>query len=173
MAEKACHGFASTTQVGLTQALDTGESESMTASSSRYLGSCHCEAIGFSYCTAQKPAQWSVRACQCTFCRAHAALSTSDPAGQIEFHISNSGALNRYRFGQRTTDFLLCRDCGVYIGATMETPSGRFGIINTNALRPLQTALALTTPMNYGSETQEQRVARRERLWSPVVSPGV
>lgn len=138
---------------------------------SMYLGSCHCGEIGFSYRTAQPPEKWSIRACQCTFCRAHGALSTSDPAGQIEFH--GGVALNRYRFGQRTADFLICRECGVYVGAVMEASGGPFGIINVNAISPAPITFIATVPMDYGSESKEQRIARRKERWSPVVQSGV
>jgi hypothetical protein len=131
-----------------------------------YSGSCHCGEIGFSYRTDQPPGEWSIRACQCAFCRAHGALSTSDSAGQIEFR--GGAALNRYRFGQRTADFLVCRECGVYVGAVMETPRGRYGIVNVNAISPAPMSFTATVPMDYGSESKEQRVARREARWSPV-----
>jgi hypothetical protein len=144
----------------------------MTTPLSAYPGSCHCGEIGFRYHTAQPPDGWSIRACQCSFCRAHGALSTSDPAGKIEFRGAGSGALNRYRFGLHVTDFLLCRECGVYIGAVMETPHGVFGIININALRPQPTTIAETMPMEYGSESTEQRTSRREQRWSPVAWAG-
>src|SRR5262245_27651217 len=103
-------------------------------SQAKFEGSCHCGAIGFVYYTAVEPAAWSVRACQCGFCRVHQAATTSDPGGEIAFNEHNPGALVRYRFGQKSADFLLCRLCGVYIGATMESRGDRFGIINANAL---------------------------------------
>jgi hypothetical protein len=133
-----------------------------------YVGSCHCGAIGFTYRTEQDPSTWRVRACQCGFCRAHHALSTSDPAGSIEFAAQHTGLLNRYRFGQRTADFLICRQCGVYIGALIETPRGGFGIIIINALRPIPSGLSEPIITEYDSETREQRIARREQRWSPV-----
>jgi hypothetical protein len=34
-----------------------------------YTGSCHCDAIGFHYVTSRDPSEWSVRVCQCRFCR--------------------------------------------------------------------------------------------------------
>jgi hypothetical protein len=113
--------------------------------------------------------QWSVRACQCRFCRTHDALSASDPDGTIEFVEHRPELLQRYRFGQRTADFLLCRDCGVYIGALIETPRGRFGIINIHALDPQPSPIAGTVSMEYDAESVEQRIARREQRWSPVV----
>jgi len=109
-----------------------------------------------------------VRACQCSFCRAHQVLSTSDPIGDLEFSAPNRELVNRYRFGRRTADFLICRQCGVYIGALIETSRGRFGIININALRPIPSGLPEPVAMQYGSESAEERIARRELRWSPV-----
>ena len=140
----------------------------MSAEVNIYAGSCHCGAIGFSYRTSKLPAAWTVRACQCTFCRGHSALTTSDPSGSVEFHEYRTGLLQRYRFGLRVTNFLLCRSCGVYIGAEIETKAGRFGIINIKALRPIPVVLGPTASMDYSSESVEQRLARREARWSPV-----
>jgi hypothetical protein len=137
-------------------------------SSSEYLGSCHCGAIGFRYLTAQPPGEWSIRACQCSFCRAHAALSTSDPGGSVEFRGLGSDALQRYQFGQRTADFLLCRKCGVYLGALMESPGGMYAVINVNALQPIPALPEAVAPMDYGAESASQRTGRREQRWSPA-----
>ena len=131
-------------------------------------GRCHCGAAGFKYRTRTLPAEWSLRSCQCTFCRAHSALTTSDPSGSVEFSEHSAGALNRYRFGLRTADFLICRNCGAYLGAVTDTPRDRFGIINVNALRPIPAGLAAPVPMDYESETREERIARRQQRWTPV-----
>lgn len=133
-----------------------------------YEGRCHCGAIGYTFHTRIAPQEWTLRACQCSFCRAHAALSASDPAGAIEFHEREGGVLERYRFGLRTADFLLCRKCGVYIGAMIETSRGRYGIVNVHALRPLPTGLGAPAAMDYSAEDSGGRIARRERLWTPV-----
>ena len=141
----------------------------MNAAASLYRGSCHCAAIGFSYRTRLPPPAWRIRACQCAFCRAHGALTTSDPAGSIEFRERRRGELQRYRFGLRTADFLLCRTCGVYVGAEIAADAKRFGIINVQALGSLPEGLAAALPMDYGSESLAQRIARRQARWSPVV----
>jgi hypothetical protein len=137
-------------------------------SSQSYEGACHCRAIGFRYRTALVPRDWVIRACQCTFCRAHAALSTSDPAGRLEFVEHAPAALQRYQFGQRTADFLLCRSCGVYVGATMRSPNGGFGIINVRVLLALAGQLPEPKPMTYEAEGPGDRAARRERRWTPL-----
>jgi len=96
-------------------------------------------------------------------------LSTSDPAGSLEFRELSPGALHRYRFGQRTADFLFCRRCGIYVGATMESNGRRFGIINVRVLDPVvAAALPDAVPMDYDGEHAAQRLARREQRWTPM-----
>ena len=132
-------------------------------------GRCHCGAISFTYLTALPQAQWSVRECQCTFCRAHHATTTSDPAGELSFTVNVPGKLNRYRFGQKITDSLVCSDCGIYVGAMMTAEDGRtVGIVNVNALRPIPEGLPKPQHKDYAAESAEQRVARRLALWTPV-----
>ncbi len=133
-----------------------------------YAGTCHCGAIGFEFRTAVAPADWSVRACQCAFCRAHDALSCSDPDGDLAFSAAEPEALNRYRFAMRTADFLVCRSCGVYIGAVIETANGRYGIVNTHALRDAPKDMAGVAPISYDAERKGGRIARRESRWTPV-----
>ena len=139
-------------------------------SEAEYSGSCYCGAIGFRYTTSVAPPDWSVRACQCGFCVAHAALSTSDPAGELFFVSKEPSQLRRYRFALRTADFLLCTNCGVYIGAVIETERGRFGIVNTRALTPDPPDLAEVAPARYDGEDTADRVTRREDRWTPVTS---
>jgi hypothetical protein len=131
-------------------------------------GACHCRAIGFVYRAALEPHDWPIRACQCTFCRRHGGLSTSDPRGSLRFFEHVPGTLHRYRFARKTTDFLICRKCGVYIGATMESGGKGFGIINVRALHSVLDRLKEPQPMHYDSEGSGERVARREARWTPI-----
>jgi len=124
--------------------------------------------LAFDYRTALPPQHWQVRACQCSFCRRHAALSSSDPAGLLEFRIREAHALHRYRFGLRTADFLICMKCGVYIGAQIDTGRGIFGIINARASAAAAGALPLPSPVSYQEEDAAQRVARRAERWTPL-----
>lgn len=133
-----------------------------------YIGSCHCGAIGFRYCTDLDVREWSVRACQCSFCRAHCARTTSEPGGTITFSANEPGLLSRYRFGQGITDFLVCGRCGVYIGALIETANGRYGIVNLNTLRSEPANLPAAEPVHYDTESRQERLSRREQRWSPA-----
>ena len=109
--------------------------------------------------------EWSIRECQCTFCRAHAALSASDLRGMLRF--VESDALVRYRSGLRIADFLLCSRCGVYVGARTEIEGRAFGIVNVRALVE-QPAECSIRPMDYDGESVETRRARRARRWTPL-----
>jgi len=133
-----------------------------------YLARCHCGALNARYRTALAPAAWSVRACQCSFCRSHGALSTSDPAGELDFRSADPTRVQRYRFGGGSAEFLICRECGVFVGVQMLTDRGRFGVLNVLALRPLLSDLAAPQPMDYGAESPEGRRLRRESRWTPV-----
>lgn len=134
----------------------------------RFDGSCHCEALAYAYETALPIERWTVRSCQCSFCRAHGTITTSDPDGRVEFHVRDEQALQRYRFGLRTADFLLCSRCGVYIGAQTATDRGAFAIVNTRALRPCPATLPEPVPAEYGAEDRSNRVRRRSARWTPL-----
>lgn len=138
--------------------------------SMEYLAACHCEALTARYRTALAPADWSVRACQCSFCRCHGAITTSDPSGSLAFRCEDPMRVSRYRFGGRTADYLVCRECGVYLGVQMDTDNGRFGTLNVLTLRPLMTDLPEAKPMDYGRETTEVRRRRREARWTPLIA---
>ncbi len=130
-------------------------------------GSCHCGAIGFTLRTAQPPELWIVRACQCGFCRSHGARTFADPGGWVSFAVQDSSKLNRYRFGLKTADFLVCSACGVYLASVLTSPHGQFATVNINTLcEPVMVADA--QPVSYEGESIEERQARRERRWTPV-----
>ena len=129
-----------------------------------------CGAIGFEYRTAVSPSEWSIRACQCRFCRAHDALSASDPDGELSFTAEDAGRLQRYRFALGTANFLLCRNCGVYIGAVIEVEGRLRGIINTHALIDADPDTALPDPISYDGEDVSGRVSRRDECWMPVTA---
>ena len=131
-------------------------------------GRCHCGAIGFVFRASQSPDKWTVRACQCTFCRGHGARTVTDPKGSITFQISEPSMLKRYRFGTRSSDFLICRDCGVYVAAVITSSKGQFATLNINTIRvPLEVPQAV--PVSYDQENAGQRLSRREQRWTPVV----
>lgn len=133
-----------------------------------YHGRCHCGALEYELRTPHAPDAWPIRACQCSFCRAHGARTTSDPAAIVRFVIPDENRLQRYRFASKTAEIYVCRNCGTCLASVIESAKGRFATLNVNALVP-QPAVAAATPMDYDDETPAQRLARREQKWTPVV----
>ena len=140
----------------------------MNMSNIEYLARCHCGALTARYQTAVEPSSWTVRECQCSFCRSHGALTTSDPSGLLTFQSADPTQIQRYRFGKRSADFLICRECGVYTGVEIAIDKGRFGVLNVRSLRPLISGFPAAEPMDYGAETAEARGLRREARWTPL-----
>jgi hypothetical protein len=133
-----------------------------------YLARCHCGALTAHYRTMLPTASWPVRACQCAFCTAHGALSTSDPTGSLNFSATQPDLLQRYQFGTRSADFLICRSCGVYLGAVMIQGAQRWGILNVRSLQHPPTDLPAPQPMQYGAENTGERAQRRTARWTPL-----
>jgi len=117
--------------------------------------------------TARTPDQWAVRACQCNFCRAHGARTTSDAEASVRFIIPDESRLNRYRFASKSADFYVCRDCGAYVASVIDSPRGRFATLNVNVIFPAIDVPA-ASPVTYDAETPAQKLARREQKWTPV-----
>lgn len=139
----------------------------------RYQGSCHCGNLGVWLETAREPADTPLRRCQCGFCRKHEALSVTDPAGCAGFSVRDPQQLQRYRFGLHTADYLVCRNCGVYVGAVTEIEGQRLAVINANALTDRSRFTSPPEPVSYEGERKEERNARRRRRWTPVVEFGI
>ena len=96
---------------------------------SLHTGGCHCGNLKLQLLTELRPEEFEIRACQCSFCRKHATLAIADPKGEVELRVEEPEQFGRYSFGQRTIDFLLCRICGVYVGAVTRDGSLRALVI--------------------------------------------
>lgn len=135
-----------------------------------YEGGCHCGVIQWRFRTDIEPSEWVIRSCQCTFCRAHGARCTSDPAGIVDFRTSDDAAVLRYRFGLKTADFLVCRKCGVYVGAVIDGAAGAFTTLNLNSMKTSVRGLGEPAAVSYDSEGSEDRIERRRSRWTPVAT---
>ena len=129
---------------------------------------CHCNNIEVRFGTALAPADLPLHACQCSFCRAHGAVTVADPAGRLSISVHQPELLQRYRFALQVTEFLICRRCGVYVAAVAEIDGKRYAAINARTLECHAQLTAPAEPMNYTEETAVQRRARRQARWTPV-----
>jgi hypothetical protein len=105
------------------------------------------------------------RACGCGFCRKHNARNVSDPSGSALLKLGREA--RRYRFGTRTTDFLICERCGVYVGAVAMIGGNLFATLNLNAFDNPRPDLA-AEPVCYDAEDTAAKAARRRRNWTPA-----
>jgi hypothetical protein len=132
-------------------------------------GGCHCGNLRLTLRLSQPPAAMRLRACGCSFCRAHNTRTTSDPDGLVEIRADDWSLVEPYRFGSGTAEFLLCRRCGVYLGAVCDTPAGLRATINTNTLDDRVLFAQPATAVDHDGETLDDRLARRARTWTPAV----
>ena len=95
--------------------------------------------------------------------------ATGDPEGRLEIAIADEAKTDRYRFGLRITDFLICRACGVYVSALVEEADGLLATLIVNALDLPQDGFPDPVPAHYDDENKEQRLARRRLRWTPAV----
>lgn len=134
-----------------------------------FIGGCHCGNLRVHLRLTLPPAEAALRSCRCSFCRAHATRTVSDPNGMLEVWADDWSEVQPYRFGSRTADYLVCRRCGVYIGAVCETPAGMRAVVNTNSLA--ERALFTQDPArpDHDGEETAARLARRAANWTPAV----
>ncbi|HLW74769.1 MAG TPA: aldehyde-activating protein [Gammaproteobacteria bacterium] len=133
-------------------------------------GQCHCGNLSLEFEATVPVAELPLRACQCSFCRSHAALSTSDPKGSVSVLARDAALVQRYRFGLGITDFLICRRCGVYLLAMMDMDGHPYAVINANVLERRDEMTSTPQPMDYDGEDAGSRLARRKGRWTPVVA---
>jgi hypothetical protein len=91
----------------------------------------------------------------------------SDPNGSVTFRVADPSKLMRYRFGTRSSDFVVCSNCGVYIAALVTSSKGQFATLNINTI-PVLPRVPEAVPVSYEGESAEQRNSRREQRWTPV-----
>jgi len=134
----------------------------------RLEGGCHCGRLRVAFTTAKALTELPLRACQCTFCRRHGGLTTSDPAGEVVLTVSELPPGGWYRFGTGLTEFWVCPRCGVYVGGYVEADGQGRAVVNIRALDARADFTQAPTEMDYSRETREERLARRMRVWSPA-----
>ncbi len=132
-------------------------------------GGCYCGNLRLRLQLSQAPAETMLRACGCSFCRAHSTRTASDPQGSVEIEAEDWSLVEPYRFGSGTAEFLICRRCGVYLGAVCETAAGTRAVINTNCLDDRAAFTREPAPVDHDGERTEDRLARRAANWTPAI----
>ena len=135
-----------------------------------YQGGCHCGALGIIYRTNIDPLYWRLRHDGCSFCRRHGVVGTSDPAGNLSVNIGNPTKVQYYRFADRSADFLICGECGVFVAAITDTAHGKRAVINARVLDGVSLNWASVVNVHFDGESPLQRDERRSLHWTPVLT---
>jgi hypothetical protein len=128
-----------------------------------YRGSCHCGAITAEY---ETDAPVHLRQDGCGFCSSRGVKSASDPNGRLRL-VSQLPVI-RYRFGQKSADFLICPACGTYVATQMEGPHGLVGVINVVGLAIRELKDKPATLASLDGESAAERIRRRLSRWTPM-----
>lgn len=130
-------------------------------------GECHCGNLSFEFKTNDSPEKLVVRSCQCRFCKAHGAATARDPDGLASIAVRVPEMVALYRFATKTTDFILCSKCGVYIGAAVIVEGRAYATLNMNASN---LGAMEVTPIVHDEESSRVRVERRVKTFTPLVN---
>ncbi len=132
-------------------------------------GGCHCKNIKVEFDTDVAPADTEPRACNCSFCRQHQTRAVSDPNGTLRISVADGDLLSRYQFAMKTIEFLVCRNCGVYVAGFMPDPTDdkAVGTLMISALDD-RTGYPVPVVKDYDDQPKEDRAVRRRKVWTPA-----
>ena len=133
-------------------------------------GGCHCGNLKLKFSLSKPFSELPIRACQCSFCRKHNVRETADPDGKLDIFIQDKTKLSKYHMGLGVTDFLVCKECGVYVSAVMfdQENNEMIGNCIVNTLDIEQDKIQLSEAAHYDSESAESRLERRRSRWMKV-----
>jgi hypothetical protein len=128
-------------------------------------GKCHCGNVSFALAWEPDPAEIRARECGCRFCRKHGGVWTSHPVGRLRIAIAEPRLLNRYAFGSRTAEFLVCARCGIVPVVTSNIDGHTYAVVSVNAFENVDPALIRRSGADFEGEGTDDRLARRKRNW--------
>lgn len=134
----------------------------------RVAGGCHCGNITVRVELERAPDAYAPRACDCEFCRKHGAAWLSDPQGSLSIHIRDERDASRYAQGDRLAEMLLCRNCGVLVGALWREQR-LYGVVNAGALDG-QVAFAAVQPVSPRTLPADAKTSRWQSIWFAEVT---
>ena len=129
-------------------------------------GSCHCGNLSYRFETTFDADTLPIRACQCSFCRAHGAHTATDPDGTARLFARDPSRLLLYRFAHGVTEFVMCSQCGIYVGAVISDGDQKFITLNMN-LAGLDVSRA--EAVEYDGESAKSRLSRRCKKFTPLI----
>jgi hypothetical protein len=126
-------------------------------------GECHCGNIRVDVELKDAPASYHPRACDCDFCRKHGAAYVSDANGTLVIQIKDARERGTYRQGSRQADLIVCRTCGVLVGALHRSDGHLYGTVNVRVLEG-----AATFGAEKGASPQKLSGDEKAKRWQDI-----
>ncbi len=98
-------------------------------------GGCYCGNISYVAELSNFPSSYIPRSCDCDFCTSHGISYISDSKGKLVLGIKSEQEINRFKQGSGIADFLICKNCGVMVGACYEEDECLYGAINSKSIK--------------------------------------
>jgi hypothetical protein len=127
-------------------------------------GGCHCGNIQVELELSGTPDTFHPRACDCDFCRKHSATYVSDAQGSLVIRLKHEADSGRYHQGSGLAECLLCRNCGVLIGALYQSDTLLYATVNVKAVDAGVT-FGAEQPVSPKQLSQSEKVKRWRDLW--------
>ncbi len=137
----------------------------------RVTGGCYCGNIHLEADFPGELLSYNPRACDCDFCRKHGASYVSDPRGSLQIQVKDERNLSRFQQGSNTAQMLICRLCGVLVGAICPDADQWFGTVNLRALSS-RSSFGPELPVSPRTLSKSQKIERWRGIWFPRVTIG-
>jgi hypothetical protein len=127
-------------------------------------GGCHCGSIRAELELTRSPDSFHPRACDCDFCRKHAAAWVSDPEGSARIRISHERRALTYRQGSGQAELLLCGHCGILVAALYRSAERLYAAINARIFHGAA-AFGSEQPVSPKTLSERQKAERWQDIW--------
>jgi hypothetical protein len=127
-------------------------------------GGCHCGKVRVEVELTRAPDTYHPRACDCDFCRKHAAAWISDREGRVRIHTAGGERVGTYRQGSGQIELLLCGHCGVLVAALYRREERLFAAVNARAIEG-GANFASEQPVSPKILSNSQKAERWQDIW--------
>ena len=130
-----------------------------------FKGECRCGNMHLELHTHQEEDFFVPRECQCSVCTKNGAQWTSDPNGEARLLIKDNDSVSYYRYEGGTSDFTLCKNCGVMMIVLCEIDGRLRSVVNMKSMTN-ENFTAEKIQTNFDGETYDGRIGRRGQNWN-------
>jgi|SRR5450631_2117786 hypothetical protein len=127
-------------------------------------GGCHCGNIRVDLELSRPPDTYDPRSCDCDFCRKHSASYVSDAQGSLVIRLQDERDAGWYRQGSGLAECLICRNCGVLVGAVYRSDKQLYATVNVKAV-DARVNFGAEQPVSPKSLSASEKIGRWQDIW--------